>query len=117
MTKRLPDFSTSKVWNDLRQSMGATATVELPALGISQISLKELEILKTANLDIENIKDHIDPIDGTFNYKGQKVILYIKQQYRRLAEIENPRWEYKYHLSFCNTLLRWKLRVGSKRAM
>ncbi len=106
MTKRLPDFSTSKVWNDLRQSMGATATVELPALGISQISLKELEILKTANLDIENIKDHIDPIDGTFNYKGQKVILYIKQQYRRLAEIENPRWEYKYHLSFCNTLFK-----------
>ena len=86
--------------------MGATSTVEMPALNIDQISLEEFKKLQTANLDIENIKDHIDPIDGTFNYKGQKVILYIKQQYRRLSEIENPRWEYKYHLSFCKHLFK-----------
>ena len=79
MTKRLPDFNTSTIWNNLRDKMGATSTVEMPALNIDQISLEEFKKLQTANLDIENIKDHIDPIDGTFNYKGQKVILYIKQ--------------------------------------
>ena len=104
MTKRLPDFNTSMIWKELRHKMGATATVEMPSLNIDQISLEEFNKLKTGNLDIENIKDHIDPIDGTFNYKGQKVILYIKQQLRRMSELHNPRWEYKYHLCFCKHL-------------
>ena len=76
MTKRLPDFNTSSIWTELREKMGATDTVELPALGIDQISFEEIHKLQTGSLDIENIKDHINPLDGTFDYKGQKVILY-----------------------------------------
>ena len=104
MTKRLPDFATSKIWKELRNKMGATFSVEMPSLQIDEISFDEIRKLQTSNIDIENIKDHIDPLDQTFNYKGQKVILYIKQQYRKMRELENPRWEYKYHLSFCNHL-------------
>ena len=110
MTKRLPDFNTSHVWTDLREKMGATDIVELPALGIDQISFEEIRKLQTSSLDIENIKDHINPLDGTFDYKGQKVILYIKQQYRRLRELERPRWEYKYHLCYCDTLEQMELK-------
>jgi 5-methylcytosine-specific restriction endonuclease McrA len=104
MTKRLPDFNTSSIWTELREKMGATDTVELPALGIDQISFEEIHKLQTGSLDIENIKDHINPLDGTFDYKGQKVILYIKQQYRRIREIGQSKREYKYHLCYCSTL-------------
>ena len=104
MTKRLPDFNSSGLWSDLREKMGATDTVEMPALAIDQISFEEIRKLQTSSLDIDNIKDHINPLDGTFDYKGQKVILYIKQQYRRISEIVRPKWEYKYHLCYCNKL-------------
>jgi len=104
MTKRLPDFNTSTLWSGLRKRMGATDTVELPELGIDQISFEEIRKLQTSSLDIDNIKDHINALDGTFDYKGQKVILYIKQQYRRIRAIARPKWEYKYHLCYCKKL-------------
>ena len=80
MTLRLPDFNTSNAWSELREKMGAKEDVFLPKLNIKQISFEEIQKLQSSSLDIENIKDHINPLDGTFDYKGQKVILYIKQQ-------------------------------------
>jgi len=102
MTLRLPDFNTSNVWSDLRDKMGADEDVLLPELDIKQISFDEIKQLQTSSLDIENIKDHINPLDGTFDYKGQKVILYIKQQRYNLQYFEEP--TYKYHLCYCSTL-------------
>ena len=60
--------------------MGAVDTVRLPDLDINGITLTEMKTLKSGSISIENIHDHINPLDGTFDYKGQKVILYIKQQ-------------------------------------
>ena len=84
---RLPDFNTSKVWQDIRLKMGAIDTVRLPDLDINGITLTEMKTLKSGSISIENIHDHINPLDGTFDYKGQKVILYIKQQYYNMRRI------------------------------
>ena len=67
MTLRLPDFATSSVWADLRDKMGADEDVFLPELDIKQISLDEIKQLQTSSLNIENIKDHINTLDWTFD--------------------------------------------------
>ena len=104
MTKtRLPDFSTSKVWQGIREKMGAVDDASLPELSIGGISLSEIKKLKSGSISIDNIHEHINPIDGTFDYKGQKVILYIKQQrYNMQNTFYKP--SYKYHLCYCSTL-------------
>ena len=105
---RLPDFNTSKVWQDIRLKMGAIDTVRLPDLDINGITLTEMKTLKSGSISIENIHDHINPLDGTFDYKGQKVILYIKQQYYDSRE-EFVGSSYKYHLAYCQTLNHMEL--------
>ena len=85
----------------LKEAMEITDEYSLPTMNLGRISLEEMKTLKTSAIDIKNIKDFIDPIDGTFEYKGQKVLLYIKEQrYHRFeGEIK-----YKYHLCYCETL-------------
>lgn len=101
MTKRLPNFFKSKRLNDLKNEMGVTENFKLPEMILGRISLEEIKKLKSASIDITNIKDYINPIDGTFDYKGQKVLLYIKEQrYQHFDGIIT----YKYHLSYCDTL-------------
>ena len=80
MTIRLPDFSKDPKWKRLRSKMGADKTYVMPEIPIPEISIKEFEKLQTGSISIENILDHINPKDNTFDYKGQKVLLYIKQQ-------------------------------------
>ena len=62
------------------EKMGAVDDASLPELFIGGISLSEIRKLKSGSISIDNIHEHINPIDGTFDYKGQKVILYIKQE-------------------------------------
>ena len=104
MTVRLPDFKTSKAWKDLREKMGADETYIMPKQNIDQISLEEIRKLQNSSITIDNIKDYINPLDSTFDFKGQKVILYIKQQKVNINEFISP--AYKYHLAFCSTL-KW----------
>ena len=80
MKKRLPDFSTSSLWKNIHTRMGVENIIELPKIDVGAISYQEIKALRTSSLDIENILDHINPIDDTFEYKGQKVLLYIKEQ-------------------------------------
>ena len=77
--------------------MGATETILLPELDINGITLSEIKKLKNGSISIENIHDHINPIDGTFDYKGQKVILYIKQQRYNMRHFSDP--TYKFHIA------------------
>ena len=101
MKIHLPNFNKSKRLNDLKEAMEITDEYSLPTMNLGRISLEEMKTLKTSAIDIKNIKDFIDPLDGTFEYKGQKVLLYIKEQrYHRFeGEIK-----YKYHLCYCETL-------------
>ena len=102
MTNRLPDFSKDPLWQSLRKKMGADKTFIMPAIPIAEISIKEFEKLQTGSISIDNIIDHINSKDKTFDYKGQKVLLYIKQQRYRLHDFIKP--TYKFHIAYCSTL-------------
>lgn len=106
---RLPDFSKSLVWKEIREKMGAIENASLPDLSIEGISISEIKKLKSGSISIENIREYINPFDGTFDYKGQKVILYIKQQrYNMQNTFYKP--SYKYHLCYCSTLQDMELK-------
>tara|TARA_Y100000591_G_C21762587_1_gene660924 strand:- start:53 stop:871 length:819 start_codon:yes stop_codon:yes gene_type:complete len=102
MTIRLPDFSKDPKWKRLRSKMGADKTYVMPEIPIPEISIKEFEKLQTGSISIENILDHINPKDNTFDYKGQKVLLYIKQQRYNMRHFSVP--TYKFHIAYCTTL-------------
>tara|TARA_Y100001980_G_C14509272_1_gene284778 strand:- start:17 stop:835 length:819 start_codon:yes stop_codon:yes gene_type:complete len=102
MTKHLPDFSKDLTWKNLRKRMGADKTYIMPTIPIAEISLKEFKRLQTGSISIDNILDHINPEDKTFDYKGQKVLLYIKQQRYYLRDFIAP--TYKFHIAYCSTL-------------
>ncbi len=103
MKKRLPDFSTSSLWKNIHTRMGVKNIIELPKIDVGAISYQEIKALRTSSLDIENILDHINPIDDTFEYKGQKVLLYIKEQRYNMMDF-NGTITFKYHLAYCSTL-------------
>jgi hypothetical protein len=103
MKKRLPNFNTSKLWNKIHEKMGVEEIIELPKIDIGAITYREIQALRTSSLDIENILDHINPIDDTFEYKGQKVFLYIKEQHYDIMRFDGI-ITYKYHLAYCRTL-------------
>ena len=70
MTNRLPDFSKDPLWQSLRKKMGADKTFIMPAIPIAEISIKEFEKLQTGSISIDNIIDHINSKDKTFDYKN-----------------------------------------------
>ena len=68
-------------------------------------ALDQDDLLKRLNSHEGIIIENIDEIefmdDGTFEYKGQKVLVYIRDQKF------NPQYgerEYKYHISNCDTI-------------
>ncbi len=103
MKKRLPNFHTSQLWKNIHLKMGVDHIVELPKIDIGAITYNEIQALRTSSLDIENILDHINPIDETFEYKGQKVLLYIKEQQYNMLDFDGV-ITFKYHLAYCKTL-------------
>lgn len=78
-----------------------------------EISNKELNKLKNSGISINNndIKDTIQE-DGTFTWKGQKVIVYIKDQWVSSYGEERV---YKYHISNCSTLIQMRSQGRFKR--
>jgi len=66
-------------------------------------TMDEEEILKRLNSQ-EGIEVDFDDIkvcdDGTFEYKGKKVLVYIRDQYYDI----NNSGEYKFHVSNCQTI-------------
>ena len=102
MNVRLPDFSNDHRWKKLREQMGADKTYIMPTIPISEITIKEFRKLQTGSISIDNILDHINPKDNTFDYKGQKVLLYIKQQRYFMRDFTIP--TYKFHIAYCSTL-------------
>lgn len=98
---KLIDFTTHSLLNELRQKMNAP----LIKLEVSGWAVLDPEELRRKLNSIEGIEVEIDEIlpstDGTFEYKGQKVLVYIRDQYA------NPRYpdrEYKFHIANCETM-------------
>jgi hypothetical protein len=102
---KLPNFHTHQLFNQLRESMGADL-VEMSSIAWQQIDKDGLldKLNSIEGVTVEDINDIVIQKDGTFEYKGQKVLVYIRDQKY------NPRYgkgEYKYHISNCETINRY----------
>ena len=92
----LPDFLQHEGLNRLRQRMGAEFIEWNSERDWDPISI----VLETKGLDIS--PDDLEyPDDGTLEYKGRKVVVYIRDQ--------NVHFQpYKFHVANCKTLSQMK---------
>ena len=106
---KLPDFSEDKRLNELRQLMG---TELIPwKSGGNWVPINIDEILITTGLDISPDEIEYAP-DGTLEYKGQKVVVYIRDHisYELVDpdELVDPEQLRKFHVANCLTLKQMK---------
>jgi len=103
---KLLNFHSDKRFKRLLESMGAEL-VEMKSNvawdGIDDDKLREL--LKTGETEIDISEIEIE--DGVLKYKGRKVIIYIRDQYKKYYDKG-----YKFHLSNCSTISK---AIQSKR--
>ena len=71
---KLPDYNTSKLWADLREKMGVTEIRQVSSTKYDKINEEEFIKLGTTGIEVQTLDDIIQPKDGTFEYKGQKII-------------------------------------------
>lgn len=95
---KLINFYEVKQMNDLLVKMGASlkkmnSSNQWDSLDESKLD----ELLRTGEVEIEI--DEIETVDGVFEFKGQKVVVYIRDQYAQYYGNG-----YKYHLTTCNTI-------------
>ena len=103
---KLPDFLGNVQFNRLRQQMGAKL-----------ISWKPIDqLLNTEGIQVEPEKIKISD-DGTLEYEGRKVVVYIRDQFRlRNSDSSNdPQQLYKFHIVDCLTLQQMKRQGRHKR--
>ncbi len=94
---KLPDFTSHSGFNELRKKMGA----ELIEVLQEDPEWTRLSIqLGQEGVDVGIDEVELQP-DSTFEYKGQKVIVYIRDQ--QASVLERGR-EYKFHIAQCDTL-------------
>ena len=104
---RLPDFSEHVGLNRLRGQMEAELIPWNSGANWTPISIDE--ILITTGLDISPEEIEYAP-DGTLEYQGQRVIVYIRDQYHRdeyalhSYELINPEHLCRFHVADCQTL-------------
>lgn len=98
---RLPDFSTHVGLNRLRQQMRAELISWRPGLHWENIDVT----LVTTGIEIPPDEIEYAP-DGTLEYKGRKVVVYIRDQYR--SRDSDPEDLYRFHVADCTTLRTMK---------
>jgi hypothetical protein len=105
---KLPDFTSDKSWNDLRNTMGAELVSDLGFVSRSMTFLTEEELIKLSegNLEVDLSKCQFNT-DGTISYKGKRVSVYIRDRHMYSEEYALP----KFHLTSCRTL-RKKISQG-----
>jgi len=95
---KLIDFYQFEKLNSLLKEMGADLKrIETPNLWEGIDDSKLAELLKTGEVEID--LNEIKTRDGVFEYKGRKVIVYIRDQYSKYHSRG-----YKFHLRKCNTI-------------
>ena len=104
---KLINFLVSPIFNNLREKMDAPLIEYNTKTNWEKINLDRLlEELKTSGIDVD-IND-VDIIDETFEYKGQKVILYIRDTFCTPEEwdkYETP--SNKFHVANCTTIQKF----------
>lgn len=95
---KLINFYESKQLNELLEKMGAPLEYMGASNSWQNIDETKLEeLLRTGEAEID-VND-IEIVDGVFEYKGQKVIVYIRDQYAQFYDKG-----YKFHLTRCSTI-------------
>ena len=97
---KLINFNENLAFDKLHQLMGSHPVhFEI----IPAITIDENEISYRLNSK-EGIEVSLDEItvceNGTFDYKGRKVLVYIRDQYVDILQEK----EYKYHIAYCKTI-------------
>jgi hypothetical protein len=94
-----PDFLDWAPLNNLRSKMAAPLAESFAAISFKRIQLPLIEQLESDGIDI-NIEEISSLKDGTIQYRGHRVLLYIRDVKNYGGRSFTPR----FHLTFCNTL-------------
>lgn len=100
---KLTDFINDNALNELRRQMRAELGSYVPPDKRTTLTLDEVAALGTKGIEIP-LRDVEVLNDGTFTYKGRRVVVYIRDVTSYRDEIKMP----KYHLAMCETLLTMK---------
>jgi len=99
----LPDFLQFEPLTKLREMMDASVTNWHPVL-LPQITQEEGEKLRKIGLEVD--PQEIEVVDdGTLEYKGQKIVVYIRDQHQGYRTQGDG---YKFHFAECQTLIQMK---------
>lgn len=99
---KLIDFSEFKPFQNIKRKMGIPEECDVVYDGLTKFDKLEFdahewqEIVSGRGIDV-SLNQLTVCDDGTLEYKGQKMILYIRDQYSYKSE-------YKFHVSWCSTL-------------
>jgi hypothetical protein len=100
---KLPDFTEDSALNELRRKMSAELRIYVAPRGQATITEEEVEALATKGIEIP--LGEVELLnDGTFTYKGRRVVVYIRDVTTYRDEYSMP----KFHLAMCDTLLTMK---------
>ena len=100
---KLVDFINDKELNELRRKMRAEIHPYSSPPPRTTITPEEVEALATKGIDIP-LTDVGVLNDGTFTYKGRRVVVYIRDVASYRDDYSLP----KFHLAMCDTLLTMK---------
>lgn len=101
---RLPDFINDVTWNDLRSRMKADL-VHFTEGAWENADLEALLDRLQNGIDVDLPSVTVTP-DGTFEYNGVKVLIYIKDQ-KYYAGYDN---DYKFHICNCKVIEEFRTR-------
>jgi len=100
---RLPNFIGFTPLNELRNKMGAELIEWSPGFNWQGFNPDEWRRIQTIGLDVK-LEEVIPADDGTLEYRGQKVILYIRDQRISLKSYRDSGAGYRFHVADCSTL-------------
>jgi len=104
---KLPDFSNFLPLNELRSSMGAKLILWSANREWSSFDPNEWRRLQREGLDVP-IEEVIPATDLSLEYRGEKVILYIRDQQTNIKYYGTSGTGYRFHVADCQTLINMR---------
>lgn len=102
---KLPKFDWEAAFVGLREHMGAAQVAWDSGADVGRLSHDEWKKLSSVGIDVD-ISELEYPEDGTLQWRGQKVIVHIRDQYAEYWI--PPKNGYKFHIALCDTLQEYR---------
>lgn len=103
----LPDFTKSRLLNEVREKMGAELVEWSPSILWQGFDPEEWRRLEREGIEVP-LQDVVPADDGTLEYRGQKIVLYIRDQRVTHRHHNDSGGGYRFHISDCDTLRRMR---------